>query len=198
MANSFTSEYKATYTSFAGADITAMLGNKQVGTLQAISYSVAREKAPIYVMGSPDPRSFSRGKRGISGHMVFTVLDRDALAPLKTDPDINTISTAYANIVKRQSPGEGYKILSADDWETAMGTLTGQSAYGAKTAEYADEILPFDIAITFKNEYGNAASFSILGCEIISEGSGMSIDDITTEKACTFVARGLTHLKKLS
>jgi hypothetical protein len=30
-------------------------------------------------MGSPDPRSFSRGKRGISGSLVFVQFDRDAL-----------------------------------------------------------------------------------------------------------------------
>lgn len=64
-------------------------------------------------------------------------------------------------------------------------------------AVYADQIPPFDIAISFQNEYGQAASMALLGVEILNEGSGMSIDDITTEKACTFVARGLTHIKPL-
>jgi hypothetical protein len=35
---------------------------------------------------------------------------------------------------------------------------------------------------------------SILGVEILNEGSGMSIDDITTAKACTFIARGISKL----
>ena len=34
---------------------------------QAINYSVTREKAPIYAMGSADCRSYSRNKRGIAG-----------------------------------------------------------------------------------------------------------------------------------
>lgn len=55
------SQYTATYTAFAGSDIVATFGDKVIGSLQAISFSVTREKAPIYVMGDPNPKSFSRG-----------------------------------------------------------------------------------------------------------------------------------------
>ncbi len=34
----------------------------------------------------------------------------------------------------------------------------------------------------------------ILGVEILNEGSGMSIDDIATDKACTFVARKIEYM----
>ncbi len=37
---------------------------------QAINYSVTREKAPIYTMGSADCRSYSRNKRGIAGGLI--------------------------------------------------------------------------------------------------------------------------------
>lgn len=57
----YTSEYRETYTSFSGADIVAVFGDKVIGSLQAISYSVTREKVPIYSFGDPNPRSFSRG-----------------------------------------------------------------------------------------------------------------------------------------
>lgn len=40
----YTSEYRETYTSFSGADIVAVFGDKAIGSLQAISYSVTREK----------------------------------------------------------------------------------------------------------------------------------------------------------
>lgn len=39
------SEYTATYTSYSGADIVATFGNYVIGELQAVSYSVTREKA---------------------------------------------------------------------------------------------------------------------------------------------------------
>lgn len=63
MANNFTSnqEYSRTYTSFSGADIKATFGNRVIGELQSITYSVTREKAPIFTLGDANPRSFSRG-----------------------------------------------------------------------------------------------------------------------------------------
>ena len=33
----------------------------------------------VYTLGSAEPRSFSRGKRGIAGNLVFIVFNRDAL-----------------------------------------------------------------------------------------------------------------------
>lgn len=72
-------EYTRTFSTFSGADIAATFNGRVIGELQAISYSVAREVAPVYTMGSPDARSFSRGKRGIQGSLVFVQFDRDAL-----------------------------------------------------------------------------------------------------------------------
>ena len=44
---SVSSEYTKTYTSFSGCDIVANFGGHVVGELQAITYAVKREKAPI-------------------------------------------------------------------------------------------------------------------------------------------------------
>ena len=68
-----------TLTSFSGADLVATFANKVIGELQQISWAVQRDKAPVFTMGSPDARSFSRGKRGLAGSMVFAVFDNDAL-----------------------------------------------------------------------------------------------------------------------
>ena len=56
-----TQEYLKTFTSFSGCDIVATFGSSVIGELQAITYSVTREKAPSYTFGSPNVRSFSRG-----------------------------------------------------------------------------------------------------------------------------------------
>lgn len=61
MANMTTEQYTNTYTTFGGCDIVATFNGKVIGELQAISYSVSREKAPVYTLGSAEPRSFSRG-----------------------------------------------------------------------------------------------------------------------------------------
>ena len=58
-------------------------------------------------------------------------------------------------------------------------------------ANYSDQIPPFTITLTGQNEYGNTSVMSILGVELINEGSGISIDDIVTETQMTFVARAI-------
>jgi len=60
-----------------------------------------------------------------------------------------------------------------------------------KVPYYADQIPPFDITVTFVNEYGNAAVRSIYGVELLNEGSGASMDDIVIEETMTYVAREL-------
>lgn len=187
MANEYTnSSYTKTFTTFGGADIVATLGGKVVGELQAITYSVTREKAPVYTLGSANPRSFSRGKRGIAGSLVFTVFDRDALHTLKNDPKAKVYrhGLSGANNAGQITPlpVDQYNDTGIDQWKQ-----------GGKV-RFSDEIPPFDITVNFLNEYGQSAVMKIYGVEILNEGMGMSIDDITTEKACTFIARDLDDM----
>jgi hypothetical protein len=182
-----TSNYTKTFTSYSGADIIATFNQVVVGELQAITYSVTREKGPIYVMGNPNPVSFSRGKRGIAGSLVFTVFDRNALHQLKKD----------AKVYRQQLNTSGQLSPNPiQDVDQNAVTSAGIEAWnrGSEIA-YADEIPPFDITINFLNEYGQSSVMTIYGVEILNEGMGMSIDDITTEKACTFIARAIDDMK---
>ena len=70
-----TSQINRTFNSFSGADMTATFAGQAIGTVQAISYSVQREKAAVYTMGSANPRAFSRGKRMIAGSLIFILFD---------------------------------------------------------------------------------------------------------------------------
>lgn len=182
------SQYQQTFTSFSGADIVATFNGKIIGELQAITYSVTREKAPIYTMGDPNPRSFSRGKRGIAGSLVFTVFDRDSLWNLKNDGNVyrHGLNSASGNL-KDPKAIHQYDALDASTVTSTWSTPT--------PAKYSDEIPPFDITINFLNEYGQSATMTLYGVEILNEGMGMSIDDITTEKACTFIARAIDEMK---
>ena len=188
MADYSQSQYSRTFNSFSGADIKVSFGTVVIGELASITYSVTREKAPIFTMGDPNPRSFSRGKRGIAGSLVFTIFDRDALLRIKEG------SHVYRSAFNSSDRYTGEGVLRPDqDYNTGLDdnfdAWTKQSS-----PHYSDEIPPFDISISFLNEYGNAASMSIYGVELTNEGMGLSIDDITTEKACSFVARGLSDM----
>lgn len=178
------SKYTETYTSFSGADIVAQFNGVTIGTLAGITWSVSREKAAIYTLGSANPRSFTRGKRGIAGTLVFQTFDRDVLWQL--------IQSSEMEVWKRASEythdvyAEPTQLVNAW-WEQSIDVISGKPFY-------SDEVPPFDITITYANEYGQMARKEIMGTEILNEGSGVSIDDIVTEQTMTFVARGLGKL----
>ncbi|RMH18621.1 MAG: hypothetical protein D6698_06730 [Gammaproteobacteria bacterium] len=172
-------------------------GGKLIGELQGLSYTVQREKAPIYTMGNADPRSFSRGKRGIAGSLVFKVFDRSALLEAFRDqgfianrndtPSLFVIGDVNIPTIEKASGMIGTLDGSANPTVSVI-TLDKILA----RPRYPDQILPFDIVITAANEYGSFSRMSIHGVEILNVGSGMSIDDMSTDEACTFVATSIT------
>jgi hypothetical protein len=195
-------EYSKTYSTFGGCDIVAAFNGHIIGSIQAITYSLTREKVPVYTMGSAEPRSFSRGKRGIAGNLVFISFDRDALLEALGDVSISKYKANDPGWLAEQGAKQ---FLSIADWDNFMSDLanpngkTGGGVVGNITdlvndeakPRYADEILPFDITISFANEYGAKAVTVIYGVEILNEGIGFSIDAPTSERAYTFIARSV-------
>ena len=185
-------KYLNTYTTFSGADIVATFGGIEIGALSGITFSVTREKAPIYTMGSPNPRSFSRGKRGIAGSLIFTVFDRPALYTMLDKHHNTPESMKFFTRAHNTLPGD-------TNHRRGIAEFTDQSRdVVSKVPFYADQIPPFDITITFVNEYGQAAARSIYGVELLNEGSGASMDDIVIEETMTYVARELGPMYKIA
>ena len=185
-----------TYTSFGGTDITAVFGTKVFGELQMVSYRVNREKAPVYTMGSVDPRSIARGKRMVSGVCVFIVFDKDSLLEAMTDAvyigkdELATYGTkgqgttaAGAAAIKG---GGSVRSISETEYTNPSAIKT------SSTPILADQVLPFDITLVGVSEYGKAITMSITGVELMSESGGVSIDDISLEKQMAFIARRIT------
>lgn len=232
------SQYLNTLTSFSGADLVVTVGPKVIGELQSISWAIQREKAPVYTFGSPDPRSFSRGKRGIAGSLTFATFNRDALLIALRDiwdqiaP--KAMFTAKGNIATQGS--EDFKNAldlaawskaggdaggtptsagtdkvdfssdhgSNDKWDETSGTWTASTdkvaippGFGVIRGEnilYADQVPPFDITMTFANEYGQAAFQKIYDVDILNEGSGVSVDTIVMERQMTYIARRISPI----
>lgn len=207
------SPHSQSYNSFSGVDIKAIFASKVMAELQAISYSVTREKAPVYTMGSPDPRSFSRGKRGIAGTLVFIVFDRHVLLStlggysadggLKFQSDIDDIRPEFRDPAQVGdtigTAGGLAATLSSTSGVTAADTVSNQetplinvgSDQEIATAWYTDQIPPFDVTLAAANEYGALAVMRIFGVELLNEGYGVSIDDIVSELQHTYVARSI-------
>ena len=188
-------DFAKAYNSFSGCDIRASFGTDVIGTLQGISWSVTREKAPIYTMGAPDPRAFARGKRGIAGSLIFVQFDKHALLG-----SLSNLSKKFSDDKDALAP-RGEELLS-DSSATSASTVfqqeTGTAAFASPRADqvimpayYSDQIPPFDVTLTAANEYGHGARMMIYGVEILNEGAGVSIDDIVLEQQMTFIARGV-------
>lgn len=185
-----------TYNSFSGVDIQATFAGHPIGELQGVSYTVTREKAPLYTMGSPDPRAFSRGKRGIAGSLIFLVFDRsNLLEALENDSkfwaddiDLTYLKTFKIENVGGQQDGRGFRARTPVNTPTGVADTFRIGTVKRERAWYHDQIPPFDIVLTAINEYGHAARMVIRGVEILNAGSGISIDDITTDENMTFVA----------
>jgi len=210
MLGDITSEVTQSYNSMSGSDIRAQIGPFAFAEIQAISYSITREKAPIYTMGSPDPRSFSRNKRGIAGSLVWINFDRHAL--------LNIIRRARGTFVANKDDVRPEFLMDGDDYlgqsavfNTSLvrevgpsigATLnevgladTGRSETSGFKQEaapwYSDQILPFDITLSGTNENGAAMAMKIFAVEVLNEGYGISIDDSVSEMQATWVARGI-------
>lgn len=55
----------------------------------------------------------------------------------------------------------------------------------------SDMLPPFDIVLSFSNEYGSFSKMAIYGVTIVDEGGTMSVDDLVTEGTLTYMARGI-------
>jgi hypothetical protein len=190
------------WASFGGADIKAAFGNREIGTLQAFSYAIQREKAPIYTMGNKNPFGFSRGKRGIAGTLVFIVLDQHALLEelgIRSDAPAGTMDFLSANDEYRPSEPAGVTNIDVnapqeilDIVDDTTGDISFGASYSLSKAWFVDQIPPFDITVTAVNEYGAAMFMRVIGVELLNEGYGISVDDIVSEQQTTYVCRTLS------
>lgn len=60
------------------------------------------------------------------------------------------------------------------------------------------ELPPFNITISFQNEYGIASRMAIYGVRIVNEGQTMSINDIYTENTYQYVATSIEYMSESS
>lgn len=89
-------------------------------------------------------------------------------------------------------------VNNANTADTTTPATRGSVLVNKTDPVYADEILPFDVTITCANEYGQMATMTIFGVELLNEGSGFSIDNVVTEKAYTFIARSISKFKPIT
>jgi len=190
--------FTRSFSSFSGADIKVVFAGIEIATLQAISYAIQREKAPIYTLGDPNPRAFSRGKRGIAGSMIFIMFDTHALLDAFADAERSDLAK-FVSDNNEINPIQFENTSNADfRTDPIIGDTadTYWSSYGVTTAFYVDQIPPFDVTIIAANETAGGAVMRIWSAEIMNEGYGISVDDMVSEMQCTYVCRMITRWRR--
>jgi hypothetical protein len=102
--------------------------------------------------------------------MIFTVFDRNLVYDLRKE--IDDAMTVAAN--KKLSTLYAARIKDVHREYSVM-----------------DEMPPFDVTISFNNEYGNKAKLAIKGIVIVDEGQVMSIEDMITENTMSYMAQDI-------
>jgi len=204
-----TSDLQGTYSVFTGTDIYTVFSDSIISTMQGISYSITRQKAPIYTMGSPDPRAIARSKRGIAGSMILTTFDRHALADfmrastfaakklsIETTPTNPYLSETPVSVGEKSEAIQTLSPYQAGELLTEAGAVADiqESAGADKMSEstapmFTDQLMPFDTTLMGSNEYGVGSVMRVFGLEILNEGSGVSIDDTSNEVQMTYISR---------
>ena len=206
------------FTTFTGANVVATFNENIQVTLEGISVACRRETVPLYTMGDANPRSFAKGKRAITGTMVFSMFDRDELL-------YSFFPTIYGNFDQDGYTGEEWDpwALQTSGSESSnaasvwLPDLTRQAGDGvssnlteimpvsgigegvaqlwhSRAPHFLDEIPPFNITLTMVNEQGQAAQMRVIGVVIINETHGYSVNTNVAEKTCTFFARDIVPL----
>ena len=178
------SRYKK-YNSYTGSDIVPVItlpngGSHIIGEISTISISVHSETFPVRMLGRRSPQGFTRGSRVIAGSIIFNSFD---LYPF-------------------------YDIIGSMNFSSGDGPWTGQSKNNV--FPLADSLPPFDITITFMNEYGNypysaskmaAASSApqgsvmrLYGVVLVDDGTTLSIDDLVPEHVFSYMASGIAPM----
>lgn len=189
------------YNSFSGVDIKAVFDSIEFGELQMVSYKIDREKAPVYTMGSANLRTIARGKRIVSGACVFVVFDRDslmdAMAPTSSgNVSLDKTDIANLNIDQGTIFQAGGSVADFGTIQNTSNPDAGAIASQLKAqgiAQLGDQLLAFDITLVGANEYGATTKMVIHGVELMTEASGVSIDDLVIEKQFSFLARSISN-----
>ena len=171
--------------------------------------------------GLPDPFSnMSFAGTDISAAMVIPAINRETGTIEGTDIlELGELQTISYSIHRENSPVRTIGHVNPRGFVKGGRTIAGSLIFtvfneyafyrikefrqmmgetGLFFAPLADMLPPFDVVLSFFNEYGLAAKMKIYGITIVDEGQTMSVDDLITEQTYTFMARGIQPMVNMA
>ena len=165
--------------------------------------------------------SFSNQERGASyksANNSFSGADMVAVMSIsggkvKGSCVLGTLQTISISTSMNRMPIRAIGNINAKDYVMGQRTIAGSLVFAVFDKHFmyeaieeinglsitgnhflADELPPFDITISFANEYGRTAKMAIYGVRLISEGQVMSINDVFTENTYQYVATDIDYI----
>lgn len=147
---------------FSGADVNVVAVTPynaiSLDDLRVLSYSIHRAKTPVKVFGKRSPKGIARGYQLVAGTMVFLGTDKQPF----------------------------YELLKTYDMVMKLDAVEyNKTDY---TFPLPQQIYPFDLVVTFANEYGHYADLKIYGVDIIDLGETTSVDELALETQIQYIA----------
>ena len=87
-----------------------------------------------------------------------------------------------------------YNAVDFEESDDQIRVPAGFSPIRGSNVVYADTLPPFDITLTFGNEYGQCAFQKIYDVDILNESSGVSVDTIVLAREMTYIARRISPM----
>lgn len=116
------------------------------------------------------------------------------------EPVYSLGSSKPTGFVRGQRTIAGSVIFTVFDRNVLLNAFYNAYSNNSNSAcvdkEYlTDELPPFDMHLTFMNEYGVSAALVIYGCYIPTEGQVHSVEDMITENTIQYVAQDMTLMR---
>lgn len=153
-----------------------------------------------------------------SGCDIVATIEIAPTTGKKVYATLGTLQTISYSIHQEKIPVRVLGNMNAKDWIFGPRTIAGSLVFAVLNKHWlvelydelyenaemkgshfiADEIPPFNITITFANEYGFDSKMVLYGVRIIDEGQTMSINDLYIENTYQFVACDINIMDSLT
>ncbi len=169
---------RSNYSTFSPTDITIFMGGKEIGSANALQFTIMRQKTPAFVFGSTNPKAFARGPRLITGEIKEMIIAKESMLEAMNEIIVGneiyrnyTDTQRYENQINRYGDGS---VFAPDEGSYTDDYIVPFKYVGVI---HLDELLPFDIVLAGVDEFGNLAKLEIKGCEFSTQNVAINMNE---------------------
>lgn len=195
------------------------------GTIKALSYmdkavanTIDKKTGKNVVQKKQQLSVYHATNNAYSGCDIVCTVDFPTSTGKSVSTTFGTLQTISYSIHQEKMPVRVLGNMNAKDWVFGPRTIAGSLVFAVLNKHWlvdiydqlyenaemkgwhfiTDEIPPFNITISFANEYGFDSRMAIYGVRLINEGQTMSVNDLYIENTYQFVANDINYMDSLS